>query len=342
MTLSIVEVAPEAHRTAAIELVRRYLNPSYDGARFDWLYSRNPAGPGRLWVARDAQGALVGTAGAFPRHLSVNGEETLGWVLGDFCVAESHRTLGPALALQRACLEALGAQKETFCYDFPGPAMMPVYKRLRVGSSWWMRRFARVLRTGPKLHRYLRVPLLARGLGAVADLVLVHRARGDKPAGWSTSLQAGRCGEEFSALAAAASGAYGICLRRTALYVNWRFLDSPITRYEILTARIHGKLVGYAAFTRHGADATLADVFALPDAVEPLVRSAADLLRRRGCASLSVDVLESHPWTGVLARLGFSPRERSPFVLFPPSALALSPETAGAGALFFTAGDRDA
>jgi len=53
----------DAHREAVIELFVRHLNPLYDAARFEWVYRRNPDGPGRLWVAvDDASGELAGAA----------------------------------------------------------------------------------------------------------------------------------------------------------------------------------------------------------------------------------------------------------------------------------------
>jgi hypothetical protein len=344
MTITIHEVPPHTHRSATIALLSRFLNPAYDGARFDWLYSHNPAGSGRLWVALDDADGLVGTAGAFPRRLSMNGEEALGWVLGDFCIAEPYRALGPALALQRACLEALGAQKDTFCYDFPGAAMMPVYKRLQAGSVWLMRRFARVLRAGPRFGRYLRPPLLARAVGAAFDLARAHRARAPRvPAALDISLLEAPCGEDFSALARNVSARYGVCLQRSAEHLNWRYRDNPIRRHEILVARLGGELAAYAVFCHEAAEATLVDVFGFPDpeVIGPLVHTTADLLRERGCTAVSVGILDSHPWDALFERLGFSRRETSPVILFPPSSSTLRPETVARGTLFLTQGDRD-
>ena len=97
----IVKVRPGdigSDRDAAIQLLRRHVNSAYDRKRFDWLYHAGPAGQGRLWMAEDAStGEMVGVAGAFPRRMVTERGPITAWLLGDFCVAETHRALGPAL-----------------------------------------------------------------------------------------------------------------------------------------------------------------------------------------------------------------------------------------------------
>lgn len=73
MAIAIRPGTLEADRLSVIGLLARHLNPAYDAARFDWLYTKNPAGPGRFWIAFDAAtGEAVGTAAAFP-DCSVSG-----------------------------------------------------------------------------------------------------------------------------------------------------------------------------------------------------------------------------------------------------------------------------
>jgi hypothetical protein len=99
----------------ALGMFTRYLNLRYDEAKFNWVYRQNPHGRGRLWVALESDGGGVGIADAFPRRVCVSGHEELAWVLGDFCVGDAHRALGPALALQRACLAVLATNGARFC-----------------------------------------------------------------------------------------------------------------------------------------------------------------------------------------------------------------------------------
>ncbi len=43
---------------------------------------------------------------------------------------------------------------------------------------------------------------------------------------------------------------YGLLVRRDARYLTWRYLDSPVWNYEIVTLRSAGRLVGWSAFRR--------------------------------------------------------------------------------------------
>src|SRR5262249_36623406 len=139
----------------------------------DWLYVANPHGPARVWIAADdASGETVGVASAFPRRAAVDGREVVGWVLGDFCIHDAYRTLGPALQLNRACLEAVDRGSAAFCYDFPSRSMMAVYQRLRIAPVGSVVRYARVVRWGRRLGRAASNPIARAGaaiLGAVAD-----------------------------------------------------------------------------------------------------------------------------------------------------------------------------
>src|SRR3954462_3033757 len=102
-----------------------------DARRFDWLYSANPFGPARTLIAvDDTSRELIGIGSAFPRQLWVEGRQQRAWILGDFCIAERFRTLGPAVTLQRACMAGMPAGE--LWYDFPSQHMLAVYKRLRV------------------------------------------------------------------------------------------------------------------------------------------------------------------------------------------------------------------
>src|ERR1044071_6004519 len=88
--------------TTMLSLFKQHLNRLYTPARFDWLYRQNPCGPGLAWLLIDDSHSVVGVAAAFPRSLLIGGAVHPALVLGDFCVAEEYRALGPALQLQRA------------------------------------------------------------------------------------------------------------------------------------------------------------------------------------------------------------------------------------------------
>jgi hypothetical protein len=329
----------------AIGLFRQYLNPAYGRARFSWLYMANPAGRGRLWLAIDDEtGQAIGTAAAFPRQASIRGTDATGWVLGDFCIAERYRALGPALALQRACVESVLAEPGSFFYDFPNRRLVPVYTRLRLGAPRTMRRLVKLLRVDAHIERVLGSSRLGQAVAAAADVLVGAWIRSIRiPSGATFSLLDGPCGEEFSTLERKASADYGLCLRRSAAYVNWRYRDNPVQRHEILAARVDGELAAWIAFVHDGPAGTLVDLFGRPEPelLAATVQAAIAILSARGCHTVAVSFLDAHPLMGLFRRLGFSLRETSPVILGAAVGSELDPDALAASDLYLTQGDND-
>jgi hypothetical protein len=341
MPLLVRPEAPEAARDGVVELFRRHLNPAYDLARFDWLYLNSPHGPGRLWVAREgAGGGVVGAAGAFPRPMREGGRRLAGIVLGDFCLAPAYRSLGPALALQRACLAGAREERADVVFDFPSPAMEAVYRRLGVGRSYRLRRLVRVLRSGALLATALPPGALARGLTAVGDLLLAALARPVPGDGFDVEATVSTaCSPELDALAEAASPAWGLCVERSAAHVDWRYLRSPVEPHHLLLARRAGRLAGYAVITARRDRAAVVDLFGLPDpgVFEALLAAAVGHARRAGAEVVSLWLPDDSTWARRARGAGFRPRESAAVVICPGRPdLPLTP-----AAWCLMAGDRD-
>jgi hypothetical protein len=192
--------------------------------------------------------------------------------------------------------------------------------------------------------RSARLPHLARGIASLAPRILsAARGRYRQPIDVVIAPHHGPCGEEFSRLWEAEAVNYGVCLERTPDYLNWRYRENPTAHHEILTARRQDRLVGYAVFTAQGQSALLVDLFGSQDEdiLPALAQAVSDLARRRGCTSLSVSLLDSHPWTGMFRKLGFVPRESSPLIVSSvPDATGHALLSVPAD-LFFMSGDRD-
>src|SRR5262245_53715570 len=123
MDLAIRDVQLENDRDELIQFFRENLTKDSNRARFDWLYLQNPYGKARAWLSMDPDGRTVGAAAAFPRTVWIAGMQRRAWVLGDFCISNRSRSLGPALQLQRACI---GSLDNDLWYDFPSRSMMAV------------------------------------------------------------------------------------------------------------------------------------------------------------------------------------------------------------------------
>jgi len=327
-------------RSLIVDCLRRYLTAEADAPRFDWLYRDNPHGAARAWIAMDeARGVTVGVASAFPRRAVVDGKNATGWVLGDFCVHDEYRTLGPALQLQRTCLEAVDHGSAAFCYDFPSRSMMAVYRRLRVSPVGHVVRFARVLRWSARLRQSIRVPIAGHVLGSIASVADFRPPRRRSSTGaLAVRPQTEPCGPEFDDLNAERRGSARIQLDRSAAHLNWRYRSRPGGRYAMLAARDAHGLRGFAVTDR---EAQILDLSARDEeAAEALLDESLAELWGAGAVTASCSLSASHSLAPLLVRRRFRAREASPVILHPgPELRHLAP--LGERDLPLSPGDRE-
>jgi hypothetical protein len=319
MKLSVRPADLDADREALIERMLQHLTPMSDGLRYDWLYRQNPDGQAQLWVLMEGEtNAIVGSGGIVPRRMYVMGQEKLGGVLVDFWIHPYYRSLGPALQLQRACLSGIDAGPYTLYYDFPKHTMVAVYRRLGVATSRWVVRMTKLLSVERKLGSVGQIPVLGRSLLAAANgLLRVGDLRLGKRVDCEISEQTEACDEEFTDLASQVSPGYGVCVSRTASYLNWRFKSHFHHRYEMLAARKNGSLRGYILFLQEGETATIVDLFGTEDhdMKSDLVSTTIEILRKRHVFNVNAPCLNSLAHTAPLRKLGFFPRETHPVIV---------------------------
>jgi Acetyltransferase (GNAT) domain len=343
MSVTIRPARLDADAGFLVSAVRRHLNPAADVRRFAWLYHRNPDGEARAWIAEDPAGRAVGMAAAFPRRVYLRGRADRAWVLGDFCVDDDHRTLGPALQLQRACLAGITATGAGLVYDLPGAAMLPVYRRLGIAPFGEMRRLAKPLRVdgrlGSALPAVVARPLQRTGNGVLAFLDRRLGVGGDV----EVMADSGPCGPDYSDLASRIGAGHAFCLDRSAAYVTWRYLEAPHRTYRLLAARRRGRLVGWAALDRDGAAGWIVDLFGIDDraVTRALVGAAVARFRTEGAATACATVLEGHAWASELRHLGFRPREATPVVVCGGDGRALAAGDAAGRPWLLVQGDRE-
>lgn len=305
-----------ADRRQLIEFYRRNLTPHSDDRRFEWLYCACPHGDAHAWLAYTDDQVVVGGAGAFPRKFYVDGHETAGFVLGDFCVDFEHRSLGPSLQLQRACLAGIRVAPYEFFYDFPSNKMMAVYRRLNLSSGSNIVRWAKPLRSERRIERAIGSNSISRSLSAVANAVLTRRGwRGNRES-CETALHQGNCTEEFTTFDQSLRARKGVNTVRSAEYLNWRFLSHPIAEHAIITARQNAWLVGYIVLSFGAEAASIVDLNCVedPSVVARLLAAAIAHLRSLGAWTISLSAIEAHPWNAIFERAGFRRREEAPMI----------------------------
>jgi GNAT superfamily N-acetyltransferase len=315
MTVYVREANLVDDQAILTDVAQKYLAGDADEKRFHWLYQESPFGPARAWIACDKQGEAVGMAAVFPRRMFCDGIVVSGCVLGDLCVSPQYRSLGPALQLQRACLGCVQSGDFALAYDFPSTTMVGIYQHLGFRPACKSVRWVKPLRADG-IARVLPGPILSRPVTAAANLALALRdGFVSDPRGVDFCLEDSPCTSEYTLLANKVGASLGTCTVRTAEYLNWRYRQHPLVKYEFLTARLGPELLAYCVFTITAGDVTIAELFGNREndrAIITLMQKLVVLLRSRGVVTISMPLLSCDSRNALLRKLGFWARETVP------------------------------
>lgn len=311
--------------------------------RYDWFYLRNPDGQGRIYVlVLEDGGEIVGTACAGTRWMRMPDDRLLrASVLVDFAVDPAHRSVGPALKLQRATRDA-ELKEADLLFGLPDTKAVPIFKRLGCDRLLQETSYAYVLRSGPYIQR--RIPAWAAPLGVAAgwtvDVVrsallrLWLLASGFRPT-WESAPPAG-VDELWAESGIVAGCTVGVRDRR---FLGWRF-GSAGWRFAVIRGPAQTGIVAYMACRITGDELHIGDLL-LPPGEGPkryALLSFLSLLRRERVRVARVDLSGPAETARVLRETGFSPRSERP--CFIVSKGNLSAEEIS-GDWWFTKADED-
>jgi hypothetical protein len=216
-------------------------------------------------------------------------------VASDFAVDPEHRSLQPAMRLQKAVLACLGDDLPLI-YGFPNSQAVGVCHRLGYRTVGTLGRHVKVLRVG----RYLRARSGAwralSGLAPAIDLglraVSAHtwrRTRG------RTVRVLSDFDDRFDALWQRASAAAPVIGERSAEFLRWRYAACPLRRYVTLglLATNGERLLGYAVCFIGDEQVTVADFLTdgSDGAGDDLLAGVLSWSRRQGASSAAVECL---------------------------------------------------
>jgi hypothetical protein len=294
-------------------------------ARFDWFYLQNPAGRGRVYLLFNGD-ELVGSLGAGSRLIACGRDRPAlrAAILADFVVHPAHRSMFPALKLQRVAREH-ELRDAQLLYSLPGDKATPVFRRLGFSAQLSSGNHARVLHSAKFMHRLLpRIPsqLIRVVCGVVDRARLLLPWMRCRVTGlrwqWLRELPAGI--EDLWSRAGTPDGvAMGVRHRQ---FLEWRF-DPTLGEWRVLAVSDRrGGLVGYFICLCRGDHLWVYDLL-LADRHRGTVPLLALALAAWGQGVNSVRVLfgGSPHMQRALARAGYRLRDqRTCFLIQPPDA----------------------
>lgn len=280
-------------------------------SRHRWAYGTNPAGPSETflleWCGEPESRDIVGSFGVLPRRFRCGGRILEAALCVDFVVESKHRTVLPAVTLQRVAGEFV-QERYAFGYGIPNRRAEAVKRRSGYREVARMATYVRVLRHAAALEAYVpRLGPLARA-GAVLDAAsfVAAKVRGlGRPRYkfvWQDEPDA-----RFDDLYATAAGRHVLLGDRTAAQLAWRFRQKPGLLSTFATiSDADGRLLAYGAVERKGRAASLKDFLASGDVpLAALLDLVARHLASDGFERLAVRFLGASRIGAILRAQGF-------------------------------------
>ncbi|MBI3756939.1 MAG: GNAT family N-acetyltransferase [Deltaproteobacteria bacterium] len=330
MALAVRTVNLETEREQFLALLQENLPDLPHSLRFHWLYHQNPAGAAWSWGVYEQETAnLVGVTSLFPRMMWINGTVHRCGQVGDFAIKVTHRSLGPALLLQRATFTPVDQAQLMLCYDCPPHERgLSTFRRLKMSANCQMRRYARLLRVSRLIEKRLGSGMVSTAVSIVGNAALnIWLRRWQTTTGLEIAQHEGAFGDEFSVLDEQRKNE-GIHNRRAAADLNWRYRDDPLHTYQVLTARRSGELVGFVVLSLTPPNAQLVDLCVVGHTATalPLLDAAAEVARTAGAEILQALIAERPSETALLQAAQFRCREEAVQVVAycPPRSTARS------------------
>jgi hypothetical protein len=294
--------------------------------RFAWSHINNPAGTAWAWIAHDSNGnghkRAVAMVTVFPRNMRVDGKPVRAGQVGSFAVEPTHRSLGPAVLLQRTTFQPVDSGQLAFCYDCPPHDRgMSTFVRLGMKPDCEVYRYVFPLRVDDNVAKKLGRGLWTKPIAAAGNVLLRMRRPPSGFPGIEIQRLDGLFGDEFDHLDDITPGANLIRASRRARDLNYRYREGQDEREASTTGRIHvlvarraGELQAFAVYlVPTDGIAVLLDVFGreLESAGGALLEATIAQCREQNLSSLHGFCSEESELRQLFLRTGLRRRERN-------------------------------
>lgn len=287
-------------------------------ARLAQHYLENPAGPAACLVLEVGDtGEPVGMQGLLRRRFRSEVGSVRGAAMADYLVLPAHRTLGPALQLLRAALEA-GQRHADFLYGFPNKRAGVVFARAGLGPRAMLTRYAHLIRSEASIRRTLSPTYqgIARVVAVLTDLALAVRHRLSYRWGWPTLTwsEPETFGAEVDEIWSRFAPTGLVTGERTAQVLKWRFQSNRSPRILVAHHAVDRSPVGYVVWSLSGRGIEIHDVLCVrPDLdLTPLLVGFVARARRTAAEVVSFEFAGPPALRSAVQRAGFAAREQSP------------------------------
>lgn len=310
-------------RTELLQLWRRNFPREWD-AWYDWMIHGNPFGAVKHWLVSTDAGEVVGSTGLMPCEMQLGEQVVSAAQAIHINVNREHRSVLPALQLQRALTESVGEQHVPFVLGVTETAVN-VMQRAGYRPLGKIERWVQPLRTEAKLRCKLRHPWLSRPAASVVDWGLRLRTAVKSPRmprGWRIEFGTDY-DQRFDRLWERSASHGQILLARRSQFLKWRFRQRPKSESRWLGLfDVTGDLQGYLVFDGERCPKENVPYQAIhdlwgsePPVLEILLTEFSRWARSTSAAFISMLFFGDGAVTSALRRRGFFRRPRDEQVL---------------------------
>lgn len=284
-------------------------------SKYSWMYEGNPHGRAVGRLVLDKNDEVVGAAALFPRRLRIEGNCRPAAIVGDFLIGREHRSLGPALMLQKALIESRKNHSFDLIYGFPNQQAEAVLQRAGYRFVGNTVRLTRPLRSHYYLRRRIPGSLLARALAGVVDPVLHwtskeirHRTNGKLK--FEALLNFDERFDDFWARCH-----HGLIVgERNSAYLCWRYAHCPHKGYRVnaVTDGSSREILGYVVWYTVGSSVHIAELWddGQCGVMDCLLSEFLRFQRQENADSVSISYLGAEALANKLKQFGFAIRGR--------------------------------
>lgn len=307
--------------------------PGVLGKKYGWIYENNPAGKAHVWLLKhDGTAEYVGVTALFPRKFLVNGKMLLAGIAGDLVVDKEHRSLGPAIMLQKAVTSAILDGTFNFIYGFPNKASEPVFKRVGYQILGERVRLVKIFKTAPQISRLPFGKYWGFFLSPVLDIILKLSSaetwffRNKK----YTCKEMGDIDERFDRLWDKRDFELNIAGERKTSYLKWKFFSKPHSKNRLFVIFDSEKYIkGYIIYHWLGKTIEIKDLWFKSDreAFSALISCFLKHAQALNAESVIIALLKNDRFIKMMRRFWFIKRddEQKIFVLFSKDTLTFYP-----------------
>lgn len=283
----------------------------------EWAFGNNPYRPvmNSTFFVLNQDDVIVGCCGVVERKMKVFGTDSSCGYPNNFLVDINHRSLGPALQVQK---NVLHLKNYKVIFAIPNKKSDGVLRRVGYKPIGKMERWVKVVRTERYLRNIFKLSMLTKMVALIANFFLYVKFTLN-----TTNLNGimvnilDTFDDRFNRLWEKVSLNYSIIGERNSEYLKWRFSYYPINTFKIFTLQnSNNELLAYIVYTNLKSGFYIDDLLAENEKMYvSLLQQFVKFSRKQKKDSISFRFFGDKMIFNALKKVGFKKRSDSNSVL---------------------------